>query len=88
MKAYVERDESAVVKRVTTVPEPDSESDCMDQQYTEVVVLGTLDCPNREAGISEWVTEYSDTLTKEPGMTDLTDFFIDTGDSMPIAQTP
>ena len=51
-------------------------------------MLGTLDCTKREADISEWVTEYSDTLTKEPGMTDLTDFFIDTGDSMPIAQRP
>ena len=88
LKAIVEREEAATVKRVTTVLEPDSESDSMDHQYTEVVVSGKVDNLNRESDIQDWLSEYNETLTKNPGLTRLVEFSIDTGDSRPIAQWP
>ena len=53
LKAYVEREEAATVKRVTTVLEPDSELDSMDHQYTEVAVSDKVDNPNRESDIQD-----------------------------------
>ena len=40
LKKYVEREDQAVVKRVTTVLESDSEGDTMEHTYSEVVVTG------------------------------------------------
>ena len=88
LKGYVERDDTTLVKRITTVLEPDSESDSMEHEYTEVVVSGRVETPNREADIQDWLKEYKDTMTKEPGLTKLAEFSIDTGEHRPIAQRP
>ena len=88
LKAYVKRDDSSIVKRVTTVLEPDSEVDSMEQQYTEVVITGKAESETRESDIADWVAEYGDTMTKEPGLTHLARFSIDTGGNSAIAQRP
>ena len=88
LKEYVKRDEALVVKRVTTVLEPDTESDSMDKEYTKVVVTGKVDNPIRETDIQDWLKEFESTMTKEPGLTSLAEFAIDPGDSRPIAQRP
>ena len=38
----------------------------------------------READIRAWEVDFNDILTKEPGLTNLTKFRIDTGDHPPI----
>jgi len=59
----VKRDDSSIVKRVTTVLEPDSEEDSMEQQCTEVVITGNAESESRESDIADWVAEYGDTMT-------------------------
>ena len=88
LKQYVPRTETVEVKRVTTVLEPDTESDSMDQQYAEAIVCGKVEARNKESDIAEWVEEFSDTSTREPGLTPLIEFGMDTGLNDPIAQRP
>ena len=88
LKEYMPRIPDASVKRVTTVLEPDTVSYSMDQQYSELVIPGRADSDNREQDIKDWVEEYSDTLTKEPGLTKLAEFKLEMGDHQLIAQRP
>ena len=88
LKEYIPRTQSLEVKRVTTVLEPDTESDSMDQEYSEVVIRGKVEMMNREKDIQEWVEEFQTSLTKEPVLTPLAEFGIDTGSHDPIAQRP
>ena len=87
-KEYVPRNPDQTVKCVTTMLEPDTESDSMDQQFSELVIRGTVEADSRDKDIQDWVDEFSDTLTKEPGLTKLAEFRIETGDHQPIAQCP
>ena len=41
LKKYVPRNPEPTIKRVTTILKPDTESDSMDQQFTELVIRGT-----------------------------------------------
>ena len=61
--------------------EPDSESDSMDQQYSEMKISGVAEGEDRERDVREWEKQYSDILTKEPGLTNLTEFKMDTGNT-------
>ena len=88
LKRYEERKEKTRVKWVTTVLEPDTESDTLDSLYSELTVSGQVQVPSRDKDIAEWVEEFSDILTKEPGLTALAEFGIDMGDSAAIAQRP
>ena len=65
LKEFIPRDPEPAVKRVTTVLEPDTVSDSMDHQYTELVIRGRVDTADRD-DVNEWVEEFSDILTKEP----------------------
>ena len=56
----------------------------MDDQYSEAKVTGTMLAKGREADIRAWEVDFKDILTKEPGLTNLTEFRIDTGDHPPI----
>ena len=47
LKEYVKRDSALVVKRVTTVLEPDTESDSMDHEFAEVVIKGKAESSNK-----------------------------------------
>ena len=86
LKEYVPRNPEPTVKRVTTVLESDTESDSMDQQFTELIIRGTAQSDSREQDIKEWEEEFGETLTKEPGLTQLAEFKMDMGDHTPIAQ--
>ena len=86
LKRYEQRPESASVKSVTTVLEPDTDNDTMDSTCSEVVLSGQVQVANREKDIQDWVVEYADTLTKQPGLTDKATFSIETGEAKPIAQ--
>ena len=59
------RDPALAVKWVTTVLEPDMESDSMEQEYTEVVISGKAENRTREKDIEE---EFDSTMTREPGL--------------------
>ena len=87
LKAYVPRPELKV-RRVTSVLEPDTPTDHMEEQYSEVVVTGSVITEDRQRDIQGWVKDFSDILTKEPGLTELKQFRIDTGDHAPIQQRP
>ena len=88
LKKYIPRPEETLVKRVTTVLEPDSNTDNMDQQYAEATVTGRVVTATRDTDIASWETDFADILTKEPGFTKLAQFRIDTGDHPPICQGP
>ena len=76
------------MKRVTTVLEPDSDHDTMEAQYTEETVMCKVETVTREADIKNWVKDVSDILTEEPGLTDLAQFRIETGNHPSICQGP
>ena len=88
LKDYISRKTDSSVNRVTMVLEPDTESNSMDQQYTELVLSGVAEAETSDSDVREWEEVYRDTLTKAPGLTRLTKFSIDTGDHTPIAQRP
>ena len=88
LKLYTPRQEEPIVRRVTTVLEPDTSTDSMYQQYTESTVKGKVETETREADISSWKKDFADILTKEPGLTTLAQFRIDTGRHPPICQGP
>ena len=85
LKAYVPRPEPKV-GRVTSVLEPDTPTDYMEEQYSEAVVTGCVITKDRQSDIQGWVTDFSDILTKEPGLSELKQFHINTGDHAPIQQ--
>ena len=87
-KRYEQRPESASVKRVTTVLEPNTDNNTMDSTYSEVVLSGQVQVANRETDIHDWVEKYADILTKQPGLTDKATFSIETGEAKPIVQRP
>ena len=60
----------------------------MEDQYAEAKVTGKVDSDSREADIGRWESEFADTLTKEPGLTDFVQFKIETGLHPPICQGP
>ena len=70
------------------VLDPDSETDTMDHTYGEVVLSGSIQVCDRDKDIQQLLLEYEDIMTKEPGLTKLISFAIDTGDHRPIAQRP
>ena len=70
LKKYEQRSDSALVKRVTTVLDPDSVEDTMENTYSEVVLSGKVESESRDKDIDGWVQEYADILTKQPGLTE------------------
>ena len=89
LKRYAEREDQVLVKRVTTVLEPDTVGDTMEHTYSEVVLTGTIQVKDRDRDKDgqEWLLEYQDSM-KEPGLTKLAQFAIETGDSKPIIIIP
>ena len=85
LKLHTTRESNQDVRRVTTVLEPDSANDTMDNQYIEVTLTGRAQTESREADIKGWEKEFHDTLTKDLGTTELAKFKIDTGDHPPIS---
>jgi len=88
MIKYCKREEALRVDRATTVLEQDGENYEITRRYTDITVEGDELMESQQIDIDEIAKEYETTLTKEPGMTDLVQFSIDTGDSAPISQRP
>ena len=63
LKRYTPKTNEQQVKQVTSVLEPDTESDSMDTQYAEVKVTGRVETDSREADIDRWESDFADTLT-------------------------
>ena len=53
LKKYLQRTDTVEVKRVTTVLEPDMQTDSMGHMYTEVVVKGKAQATEREKDVQE-----------------------------------
>ena len=88
LKLYTPRAPEQLVRRVTSVIEPDSNTDAMDNQYAEAPVTGKVDSDSRETDLDKWESDLADTLTKEPGQTELVQFKFETGLHPPICQGP
>ena len=69
LKKYEGRRDDVLVKKVTTFLDPDTKNDTMEHTYSEVQLQEDVVHPSREKDIQDWVTEFSDILTMEPGLT-------------------
>ena len=67
---------------------PDTTTDSIEEQYAEAKVSGRALSDSREQDIANWEREFSDILTKEPGLTEMVQFRIETGSHAPICQGP
>ena len=88
LKLHIPREADKEVHRVTTMLEPDSATDTMENQYAEVTLMGQAQAESREADVLGWESDFRDTLTKDPGTTNLAEFRIDTGQHPPVCQGP
>ena len=86
LKEYVQRQSDPRVNRVTSVLDPDTAGDTLEDRYAEVQVRGNSVDETRAKDIASWEADYSDILTKEPGLTHLAEFTMNTGDHPPIFQ--
>ena len=76
------------VKRVTSMLEEDSNNDDITDRFAEAHIQEqTLDDTKKEQ-LKKVLEEYREVLNKEPGLTSLVEFSIDTGDADPIHQHP
>ena len=66
--------------------EPDTDKDTILDRYSEVQVSGEELKGKQAADVRGWEMDFQDILTKEPGLTHLVKFSIDTGDHPPIHQ--
>ena len=72
--------------RVMSVFDPNTPSDRIEDRYSEAKVRG-VDAQKKQAQDKAKLEEdFKDMLTKEPGLTHLAEFAIDTGDHAPIFQ--
>ena len=86
LKEFVHRKQEPKIARVTSVFDPDTPEDSLEDRYAEVHI-GGVDAQGKQArDIAEWEEDFCDTLTKEPGLTHMTEFSMDTGDHPPIFQ--
>ena len=85
-KECVARKQEPRIAKVTSVIDPDTPDDSLEDRYSEVHV-GSADAIGKQArDIAEWEEDFCDTLAKEPGLTNMTEFSMDTGDHPPIFQ--
>ena len=86
LKKYLTRSDNPKVTRVTSVFEPDTDKYAILDRYSEVKVSEEGLDGKQAADVRGWETGFQDILTKEPGLTPLVKFGIDTGDHPPIHQ--
>ena len=75
------------VKRITTVVE-DNEHEDFTQSYARANVEGQTLTDEQKQQLDEVLASHRQILTKDPGLTTLVKFDIDTGDADPIHQRP
>ena len=85
MKAAHSQDK---VRRVTSMLEEDSQTDDITDRYAEANIREQQLQETQKAQLQQVLETYSEVLNKEPGLTSLVRFEIDTGDADPIHQHP
>ena len=76
-----------MVKKITAVVE-DSDNDELANTFASVTVQEQTLSQEQQAQLDQVLGSYAEVLTKEPGLTKLVQFEIDTGDAEPIFQRP
>ena len=79
-------EEPKSVRRVTSVLEQDTETDDILHRYSEVKVSLQQLTPEQQSQLQRVLDSHDKVLTKKPGLTDLIQFDIDTGEADPIYQ--
>jgi len=89
LKKYGEEEKEVKIARTTTVMDEDKTGDEIGDRYSEVKVSGSEELSkNQREELEEILGKYKNTLSKEPGLTDLAVFSIDTGRHAAIYQHP
>jgi len=88
MKLFNKPEDIPKIGRATSVFEADEEGDDILDRYAEGKVMGDELDDEKKRDIARIMERYGDTLTKEPGLTDLAEFKIDTGECKQIYQRP
>ena len=86
LKQFREHLDCPKVARVTSVFEPDTDTDGILDRYAEVNVVGDELQGKQAADVKLWELKHHETMTKQPGLTHLVRFSINTGDHPPIYQ--
>jgi len=84
----VNEDEILQIDRATVVLEPDQPDDNITDRYAELVVKGGELTDEQRKDISDICKQFDKTLTKEPGLTSIAEFAIETGSNEAISQRP
>ena len=79
---------NGAVKRVTAVLEQGTYKDDMTSRYAEAKVEEQHLSETQKQQLEQLLHQYDSVLDKEPGLTTLVQFDIDTGDASPIYQRP
>ena len=86
MKYFRKSPDKPKVGRVTSVFEPDTLEDNILDRFSEVSVSGKKLEGKQAEDIRQVEQQFKDILTKEPGLTTLVEFGIDTGEHEPTLQ--
>ena len=85
LKEFVERKD---IKRVTSVLEQDTENDDVTNRFAEAKIEPQELTEAQQLQLQQLLKENSTVLDKEPGLSKLVEFDIDTGEAEPIYQRP
>ena len=85
-KKFVPRKSKPRINRITSVFDPDTPEDNLENRYSEAKVEVIDSTGAVPSDIAEREEEFRDTLTNEPGLMNLADFSIDTYTYPPIFQ--
>ena len=88
LKEFIPRQEESRVNRVTSLLQPDTVQDKLEDQYAEAKITGSVVDERRARAIASWEADFKDILTKETGLMNLNEFHIDTVDHAPLHQRP
>ena len=84
LKEHVEK----VVKRITTTLDNDGEVDSVTDTNGKAHVEESVLDESRQRDLDEWVEEFTDVISLNPGLADGVEFAIDTGDAALVSQRP
>ena len=73
------------MKRISTTLVGDSEVDSVNDTNGKAHVEESVLDESRQKDVDEWVKEFSDVISLNPGLTDRVEFAIDTGDASPVS---
>ena len=85
-KKYERDNDTERVNRVTSVLEGDTPDDDISTRFTETQVMQRELQQSQQRDIDNLLDKYKDVMTAEPGLTSMTEFAIETGNTEPIFQ--